>query len=191
MEQKQIFHANINIPSWKSKETLKKYEELWNKIRHLILSIINKFTKLRQLWCKIYLIPDWDEKKLLSEKLELYDLIIFVGSAFWEGKKYYSQVFLDECLYKLQVLDYDRISMSEETNINQTNESHRRVIFKYLNFLVVTFRFQKIFLNLVLFYWKNMMKFNFFKDSIKVLTGICSYEIYFSSINVFEFWKDS
>ena len=37
----------------------------------------------------------------LNETLKLYNMIIAVRSAFYKGNKYYPQVFLAECLYKL------------------------------------------------------------------------------------------
>ena len=37
----------------------------------------------------------------LKKTLELYNMTIVVWSIFHEDKKYYLQVFLDECLYKL------------------------------------------------------------------------------------------
>ena len=44
--------------------------------------------------------------------INLYSMVIVVRSVVHEGKKYYLQVFLDECLYKLQMLEYDRIDLS-------------------------------------------------------------------------------
>ena len=37
----------------------------------------------------------------LNEILKLYNLTIAVRSVFQEDKKYYPQVYLDECLYEL------------------------------------------------------------------------------------------
>ena len=45
-----------------------------------------------------------------------------VRSVFEEDGKYYPQVFLDECLYQLQMLEYDRIDTSGFA-INKTNAS--------------------------------------------------------------------
>ena len=42
---------------------------------------------------------------LWKKKIELYDIVIVVRFVFNDGNKYYPQVFLDECLYKLAVLD--------------------------------------------------------------------------------------
>ena len=73
------------VPSNESKE-IKKYEELWSKIRDLISSITKNS-------------DDYDEKYL--KMIEILSMIIVVSSVFHENNKYYPQVFLDECLQKL------------------------------------------------------------------------------------------
>ena len=45
--------------------------------------------------------------------LKLHNLVIIVRFVFQEDKKYYPQVFLDECLYELLILEYDRINLSD------------------------------------------------------------------------------
>ena len=42
-----------------------------------------------------------DNDLSLKETLKLYNMIIAARSAFRKGNKYYPQVFLAECLYKL------------------------------------------------------------------------------------------
>ena len=37
----------------------------------------------------------------IKKTIELFNMIIVVRFVFHEGNKYYPQVFLDECLYKL------------------------------------------------------------------------------------------
>ena len=51
---------------------------------------------------------------------EFYNMIILVRSVFHEGNSYYSQAFLGECLYKLKMLEYDKIDVSEGINVNKT-----------------------------------------------------------------------
>ena len=83
------------------------------------------------------------DSNLLSKKtIELYNMIIFVRSIFHEGIKYYPQVFLDECLYKLQILEHDRIDVSEGINVNKTNGSLECIICYYRYFHEINFRFQ-------------------------------------------------
>ena len=56
----------------------------------------------------------------LKKNLKLYNMVIVAKSLFYEGKKYYPQVFLDKCLNKLYMLEYVRIDMSEGIDINKT-----------------------------------------------------------------------
>ena len=42
-----------------------------------------------------------DEELPLNKTIEITGMIIVVRTAFIENNKYYQQVFLDECLYKL------------------------------------------------------------------------------------------
>ena len=74
---------------------LKKYTELWDKIKDLINSTTN--TDYDEKYMKIKFSSDDDLGKILS----LHNMIIVVRSAFQEDNKYYPQVFLDECLYEL------------------------------------------------------------------------------------------
>ena len=50
-------------------------------------------------------------------------LTIIVRSAFEDEGKFFPQAYLDECLYELQRLEYDRIDISEGIDINKTNAS--------------------------------------------------------------------
>ena len=56
--------------------------------------------------------------------LEFHNVVIDVRSVFHGDNKYYSQAFLDECLYKLQMLEEDRIDVSEAIDVNKTNHLH-------------------------------------------------------------------
>ena len=40
----------------------------------------------------------------LSKMIEIHSTVIIVRAIFLENNKYYLQVFLDKCLYKLQLL---------------------------------------------------------------------------------------
>ena len=71
----------------------------------------------------------------LNEMLKLYMLTVIVRSVFEEDGKYYSKVFLDKCLYEVQMLEYDRIDISEEIDINKTNASKECDICHYWYFI--------------------------------------------------------
>ena len=45
-----------------------------------------------------------DDKLPLNERREIPSIIIVVRATFHENNKYYPQVFLDECLYKLWMI---------------------------------------------------------------------------------------
>ena len=79
-------------------KTLKKYEELWTKIRYLIRSKTNNSGDYDEKYMKIKF--GLDDCLLLNKTLELRSMIIVIRSVIHEGNKYYRQVLLDECLYK-------------------------------------------------------------------------------------------
>ena len=81
------------------KDTLKKYDKLWSNIRDLIRSTSNNLDNYDKKYKKIKF--NSDDDLTLKEKLEHYNMIMVVRSIFHESNKYYPQVFLDECLYKL------------------------------------------------------------------------------------------
>ena len=91
----------------KTKDTLKKYKELLSKIKDLIRSITNRLHNSKLNNSDNYdeknmkIISDYDDALALKKTLELYNIVIVVRSVSLEGNKYSSQVFLDECLFKL------------------------------------------------------------------------------------------
>ena len=75
----------------------------------------------------------------LNEILKLRNLTIIVRTVFEEDNEYYPQVFLNECLYELEMLGYDRIDIAEGIDINKTCASKECDICHYWYF------FDKIF----------------------------------------------
>ena len=73
--------------------------ELWSKIRYLTRSVTNNLDDCDEKYMKIKF--NFDDDLPLNKTLEIRSMVIIVRSIFHEGNKYYSQVFLDECLYKL------------------------------------------------------------------------------------------
>ena len=75
----------VNI--WRYFVLLKKYEEMYIKIRNLIRTITDnsKF--------------NLDDNLPLKKTLELRNMVIVFRSVFHEDHKYYPKVFIDECLY--------------------------------------------------------------------------------------------
>ena len=66
--------------------------------------------------------------------LELGNMIIAVTSVSLEENKRFIQVFLDECLYKLKKLEYDRIDVSEGIDVKKTDGSRECIIWHYWYF---------------------------------------------------------
>ena len=78
----------------------------------------------------------------LNKPLKLQLLTIIVTYIFEEDGKFYPQFYLDDCLYELrvannlQVLEFDRIDISEEIDVNKTNVS-KNVIFVTIGILKI------------------------------------------------------
>ena len=87
------------VPTNESKEKIKKYEDLWIKIRDLIRSVTKKSDDYDEKYIKIKL--DSDDKLPLNRTIEIPVIVIVVRAIFYENIKYYPQVFLDEYLYEL------------------------------------------------------------------------------------------
>ena len=90
------------VPPNESIEKIKKYEELWSKIRKLIRSTTKNSDYYDEKYMKIKF--NLDDKLSLNKMIEIPTMIIVVRAAFHENNKYYTQEFLGECLYKLQTI---------------------------------------------------------------------------------------
>ena len=85
------------VPINESKEKIKKYEELWSKIRDLIRSIIKNSDDYDEKYMKVKFNSDDDLP--INKMIEIHKVAIVVRAVFHENK-YYVQVF-SECLYEL------------------------------------------------------------------------------------------
>ena len=83
----------------RARKKFKKYEELLIKIRDLIRSITRNSNDYDEKYMKIKL--NSDDGLPLNKTLEVPSMMLVVRAIFLEYDKYYPQVFLDECLYKL------------------------------------------------------------------------------------------
>ena len=82
-----------------SKEKIKKYEELWIKIRDLIKSVTKNADDYDEKYMKTKF--NSDDKLPLNKRTEIPTIAIVVRATFLDNNKYYPQVFLDECLHKI------------------------------------------------------------------------------------------
>ena len=88
------------VPTNKSKEKIKKYEELWIKIRELIRSITKNLDDYDEKHMEIKF--DSDDNLSLNKTIQILIVTIVIRAVFLENNRYYPQVFfLDECLYKI------------------------------------------------------------------------------------------
>ena len=92
------------VPANESKEKIKKHEDQWSGITDLIrLTIKNSFDgNYDEKYIKMKF--NLDDELPLNKKIEIPIMAIVVRAVFHENTKYYLQVFLDECLYKLQII---------------------------------------------------------------------------------------
>ena len=88
------------VPTNESKEKIKKYEELWIKIRDLIRSVTKKSEDYDEKYMKVKF--NSDDELPLNKTIKVPVMIIVVRAVFHENNKYYPQVFLDECLHYLK-----------------------------------------------------------------------------------------
>ena len=91
--------------------------------------------------------------------LKLHMLLVIVRSVF-KGSKYYPQVFLDECSYEVNMLEYDRIDISKGTDINKTNASKECDVCHYCYFLDKKFKCEPYLSNGCHDLMQNTMNFN-------------------------------
>ena len=83
-----------------NKEVLKKYTELWDRIKNEAEAIIGgKEGKYGKDFIKIKF--DTDDDITLNKHLKLHLLTVIVRSVLKEDSTFYPQVYLDMCLYEL------------------------------------------------------------------------------------------
>ena len=82
-----------------NKDRIKRYEELWIKIRDLIKLVTKKSDDYDENHIKIKL--DSHDELSPNKIIKIPVMIIVVGIISYKNNKYYAQVFLDECLYKV------------------------------------------------------------------------------------------
>ena len=90
------------VPTNESKEKIKKYEELWSKIRVLIKSITKNSDNYDEKYMKIKF--NSDDELPLNKTIEIPTMTIVVKAIFYENNKFYPQVLLYECLYKSKII---------------------------------------------------------------------------------------
>ena len=77
-----------------NKEKIKKYEELWSKIRDSIRLITKNSDDYDERYMKIKF--NSDDELPLNKTIEIPSMIIVIRAVFHENNKYYLPVFLGE-----------------------------------------------------------------------------------------------
>ena len=79
----------------------------------------------------------------LNKPLKFHPVTIIIWSIFEEDDKLYPQVFLDDTLYELsiQMLEYDRINISEGIGVNKTSASKECDICNWWYFKDIGFKY--------------------------------------------------
>ena len=92
-------YLNISLTD-RNSEVLKKYEEVWRGIKDCIVKINdNKLKEYGKDYMKIQF--NSDDTLTLNKIIKFRILTIVVRTIFEEDRKYYRQVFLDDCLYEV------------------------------------------------------------------------------------------
>ena len=90
-----------------------------------------------------------DDNLSLNKTLKLQKMTIIIRSVLEKDGKYYPQVFSDECLYELQMLEYGRVDIAEGINVNKTNASKECDICQYWYFLNKNFNYEPYLCNII------------------------------------------
>ena len=91
-------HTSL-VPTKENKKKIKKYGELWSKIRDLSGSVTKNSVDYDEKCKKVKF--NSDDKLPLNKSIEIPTMTIVVWAVFHENNKYYPQFFLDECLNKI------------------------------------------------------------------------------------------
>ena len=95
----KLMEINIQRQFLLIKAKKKTYEDMWSKVRDLIRSITKNSDDYDEKYMKIKF--NSDDELPLNETVEITTIAIVVRAASHENNKYYTQVFLEKCLYKL------------------------------------------------------------------------------------------
>ena len=111
-------YLNISL-IYNNNDVLVKFTEVWRGIKDQIKKINNgSVGEYVEDYIKV-IIFDSDDNLPLNKILKFRVLTIIIRNIFEKDGEYYPQIFLDDCLYEIQMLEYDRIDISEEIDINK------------------------------------------------------------------------
>ena len=109
------------VPTNESNEKIKKYDELWSKIKDLIRSITKHSDGYHEKYMKIKF--NLDDALPPNKTTKISSMIIVVRAIFLENQKYYPQVFFGWIsTWIIKMLYYDRTDVSEWIIVNKTGK---------------------------------------------------------------------
>ena len=94
----------------------------------------------------------------------------------FEGGKFYLQLYLDNCLYEVYILEYNKTDISEEIDVNKTNASKVCDICHYWYFKDIGFKYESHLCNGCHNLMQKAMSFN---DVATVYVKGSGYRIHF------------
>ena len=101
IEEKGVNKYLVFDSTDENKELLKKYNDVWNGIKNKIEEVSSGECDYEKDYVKIKFNSDDDLP--LNKPLKFHNMTITIRSVFEEDGKLYSQVFLDDTLYELNV----------------------------------------------------------------------------------------
>ena len=101
IEEKGVNKYLVFDSTDENKELLKKYNDVWNGIRDKIKEVSSGECDYEKDYMKIKF--NSDDNLTLNKPLKFYNITITVRSVFDEDGKLYSQVFLDDAFYELNI----------------------------------------------------------------------------------------
>ena len=126
-----------------NKEILKKYEEVWDRIKKDIETINGgERVEYGKDFKKIRFESNDDLPRNKPIKLRL--LAIIIKCVFSEGSKFYPQLFLDKKKhFSVKMLQYEKIDASEGIDVNKTSASKKCELCHYWFFKDIGFKFEE------------------------------------------------
>ena len=119
IEEKGVNKYLVFDSTGKNKELLEKYNNVWNGIKNKIKAVNSGECDFEKDYMKIKF--NSDDNLPLNKTLKFHNMTITIISVFEENGKLYPQVFLDDTLYELNLLEYDRIDISEGIDVIKDN----------------------------------------------------------------------
>ena len=108
-------------------DSTEKYDEVFSGIKKEIETINGgKELFYEKNYAKIGVNTDDDIS--LNNKLKFPSLTIIIRCVFQNGSKLQPQVYLDECLYELEMLEYKRTDISEGIHIDMSDKSEECIL---------------------------------------------------------------